>query len=71
MTRIRSEATALRVYVALRDNATLYQRGNVTYEAFHAVNLALWRRVERGGRATVERVSDLLLADFDRKRGLR
>ncbi|OHD25593.1 MAG: hypothetical protein A2064_09105 [Spirochaetes bacterium GWB1_66_5] len=64
MRESRSKAVATQVYFALRDNAERYHRGELDHEAWHAANLALWARAERGGRVTVRRVDDLLRADW-------
>lgn len=71
MTQARSESVALRVYVALRDAATLFCADRITCAEMHASNGLAWRRAERAGRVTVTRVSELLVADLNQNGGVR
>jgi len=57
MTKTRSEAKAVRTYVALRDNTTRFYRDEITYTEFHAEQIRLWDAVDS---ATTQRVLALL-----------
>jgi hypothetical protein len=59
-----SKAVALNVYVALKDNVTRLERGEIGRDEFHGRQEQLWARAEGAGPATVSRVHELLRAEW-------